>query len=144
MVERPQISVRMLLALTAAIAAALALCATPREWNPHWRLGVFTFIVMASAPASAIVGIVYGGPYGRAFSIGVLTSSSWLAVLLWPVMREAQTIYVGQGTSFASGSDFFVFFARSASHDVGAFTLCSFAVGFICTIVCWCLGPTKA
>ena len=143
MVDRPRFSVRMLLALTAAVAAGCALCVAPREWKPDWRVGVLAFVAMAAVPASAIVGIVYGGRYGRAFSIGVLTSSSWLAVLLWAVMRDAYTTFVGEGMSFASGVDFFVIFARNACHDVGAITLCSLAVGFICVIVCWCIGPTK-
>lgn len=143
MADRPTFSLRMLLAFTTAAAASAALCAAPQAWKPDWRLGVFAFVVMASVPASAIVGILCAGRYGRAFSIGVLTTGSWMATLLLVVMHGARTTFVGKGMSFATGIDFWTTFARNAAHDVGALTACSLVVGLVCVLICWCIGSPR-
>jgi hypothetical protein len=62
--------------------------------------------------------------------------------MLIVTQNERMTV-VGKGMSFNAGKNFFVIFARNASEDIGAVTLCSLAVGLISVIVCWCLGRQK-
>jgi hypothetical protein len=138
-VPRFQFSIRLMLAATAWVAAAVALLAVDQDWRPNWTTGALAFIVMMAVPAVSIVGIVYAGTYCRAFCVGALIPSLWTAILLLMVMRSQEMIVTGKGVTFPVAKEFLTLFARNACTNVGASTCCSLVVGLICALTRSCL-----
>ena len=81
-----------LISLILLTGVAGGLCCVFFALPPVMTLIALFMVTMAVIPAAAVSGLIYGRGYRRAFSIGVLTSMSWLLIGL-PIL----SVYILSG-----------------------------------------------
>lgn len=134
MVARPQFSVRLMLAATAAVALLMAEATV----FPDWLAAVVGVIVQILAPAAAVAGILYGRDYSRAFFIGALVGwYSSLRVIGAPAMLQQGMAGMLQYSVASAFYDGFSLLGNETRRSFAAMWTLSLAAGLLSVLVRW-------